>query len=187
MNRPNWFLGLHGSWTQQELPKPPSEFRVFAPSDWHFTIAFFGPVNERAALRGWDALHQEALPTRAIEVTLGALAPLGRGDSADTYSALSALLEDGREDVERLITEIRDACCEAAGARLDTRPAKAHMTMLRPERRASIDERRTGLAWARDLGSLGWQGTLDCISLYTWSDARQATLFKVARSHRFAR
>jgi 2'-5' RNA ligase len=184
--RPNWFLGLHGTWERGELPPAPAHFRVFAPSDWHFTVAFLGPVTEAAALRGWHAIQGAALPTEAIDVTLGELAPLGRGASAETYSALSALLLEGRDEVERLITDVRDACSEAAGARRDTRPAKAHMTMLRPERRASLEARTEGLVWAHRLGPLGWRGSLHSISLYTWSDDRAQTLFNTVQSRRFA-
>ena len=182
MIRPNWFLGLHGTWEGGELPTPPAGFRIFAASDWHLTVAFFGPVTETAAGRGMSALCLGALPVSPLRVTLGPVVPLGRGTGPEAYSALSALVDEGRDEVEGLIADVRDACCKAAGARTDTRPAKAHMTLLRPERRAGASERIVGLEWAKGLGNLGWRGSLDSVSLYTWSQDRNETLFTIAKS-----
>ena len=139
----NWFIALPipaGDWFAR-LPAPPAQVRLFPADDLHLTVAFLGNVSEEAALAAFA--HASAWPRAALDVQLGHVVPMGR---PRRYSALSAELELGRRQVEQAITLVRDAMCDTAGVRRDERPARAHVTLARPSRRASDAERRAGLA-----------------------------------------
>lgn len=174
--RPNWFIALPvdaGSWFAERVPEPPPGLRRFAPWDLHATISFLGPCGEesaRAALEVARAWSMEPTP-----VTLGQVVPMGR---PSRYSALSALLVEGRETVEAEMSRVRDAIADAAGARRDRRPPKAHVTLARPARKASDEEREAGLVWARGLDLRDVEVLLDAPALYTWSEDRREALFR---------
>lgn len=178
--KPNWFIALPvsaGSWYERLTP-PPRGFRAFHRADLHATVAFLGAVDEGAALRAFDAIDLALGP---IEVTLGAVVAMG---PAARYSALSALLEAGRAEVERAIGACRERAWTAAGAAHESRPPKAHVTLARPDRRASERDRRAGLAWADALCIEPSAITIDRVALYTWSEDRAdrgAPMFRVAR------
>ena len=176
--RANWFIGLpviSDGWFARLSPPPPG-FRLFAPSDLHFTIAFLGPVDEPAARSAFAAL---VWPLHAIDATLGAVVPMG---PPARYSALSALLVEGRGVVEQAIGSSRDAAYEAAEVALDARPAKAHLTLARPQRRASADERARGLVWANDLTLTGTPVRIGAPALFTWAFDRGQTLFRIVET-----
>jgi 2'-5' RNA ligase len=162
----NWFFGLpvDGSLLAR-LPPPPSGLRLVHPDDLHLTLAFLGPCPEARAERALEELDRRwpSVGCAAFEVRLGAVVPLG---AARRYSALSALLEQGREQAERLIAALRDGLCQAAGARTDARPPKAHLTLARPERDAPSAARQAGLEWARTLDLTAAPVRIDRIALY---------------------
>lgn len=175
--RPNWFLGLPISaepWLAT-LPPLPAGIRAFSPGDLHATIAFLGPVEERAALAAWDEL---AWPLPAQTISLGDVVPLG---PPARYSALSALFVEGREAIEAAMTETRARAWATAHATPDLRPAKAHVTVARPTKRASEAERAAGLVWARSVDLRGVTLTLDRVALYTWAADRKESLFTIVR------
>lgn len=178
--RPNWFLALPvslGDWSRALPPAPPG-VRIFPDADLHVTIAFLGPVDEAVALAAWEALVWPLGPTA---VTLGDVVALG---PPDRYSALSALLVEGRWDVEAAIGTARKPVCAAAGVAEDPRPPKAHVTLARPKRRASEDERAAALVWASELRLERTPLRLDRVALYTWADDRKETLFTIARERK---
>lgn len=173
--RANWFIALPVSaegWFAT-LPAPPPATRLFASADLHLTVAFLGGVSEARARAAWAAL---VWPTPPVTVTLGAIVPLG---PKPRYSALSAELDEGRAIVERAIMEARTACCEAAGVAIDPRPAIAHVTVARPQRRASDTERAAALGWAAEITLPGAPLRLDTAALYTWADDRKDALFRI--------
>lgn len=170
--QPNWFVGLPAP-VALELPPAPPATRLFAPSDRHFTIAFLGSVTEAQARSAWAALDW---PLPAVEVTLGAVVPMG---PPRRYSALSFTLDRGRAEVEAAIAKARVACCEAAGVAVDPRPALAHLTIARPQRRATDAERATALAWAKEIRPPAAAFTLGSVALYTWAEDRKSTLFRI--------
>jgi len=180
MPRPNWFFAfpVDGAFVEA-LPPPPPAIRLFAPADVHLTLSFLGACGQEAAERALAALEEalgRAAP-RAIDVSLSGVVPMG---PKREYSALSALLDQGREPCEQLIASLRDVVSEAALGRLEQRPPKPHVTIARPQRRASPASRQAALIWAAKLDLSGVRAKLDRIALYTWSEGnRRYRLFRV--------
>ena len=173
---PNWFIGIPvdpGEWYTRLLTQPPAGFRTFHPQDLHMTVAFLGAVGHEQALAAWRALDWGL---GAVHATLGAVVPMG---APHRYSALSIELDAGREEVEQAIAACRDAACDAAGARRESRPAKAHITIARPSRGASEADRAAGLRWASRQLFAGQATTLRSVALYTWADDRRERQFRV--------
>ncbi|HET9931410.1 MAG TPA: 2'-5' RNA ligase family protein [Polyangiaceae bacterium] len=185
MSRENWFFALpvDGAFVL-ELPPLPPNFRRFQPEDVHVTLCFLGPCGEAAAhlaLAELDARSQEFVRP-AIEVRLGTVVPMG---ARRAYSALSALLSEGREATESLIASLRDPLAAAAGAPREQRAPKAHVTVARPSRRATPAERRAGLAWAGACELQSVTARLDRVCLYRWSEDRAARMFRIAAERPF--
>jgi 2'-5' RNA ligase len=182
--RPNWFFAfpIDGAFVL-ELPEPPPSIRRYHPEDVHLTLAFLGGVGEAGAERALAALDQQlaaATPT-ALQVSLGEVVPMG---SRSKYSALSALLDHGRQETSDCITALRDALTEAASGRREKRPAKPHVTIARPRSRATPDDRGAGLRWAAQLDLRALRARLDRIALYTWSEIRRERLFRIVAERR---
>jgi 2'-5' RNA ligase len=185
MPRPNWFFAfpVDGGFVES-LPPPPASIRRFHPQDVHLTLSFLGGCGDTAAERALSALDAALLrrDLSAIDVSLAKVVPMG---SQPEYSALSALLERGRADAEQLISALRDTVSEAAIGRREQRPPKPHVTIARPQRRASEAARQAGLAWAAGLDLRGVGAKLDRIALYTWSeDDRRERLFRIVAERR---
>jgi len=160
---PNWFIALPVSGAEwlEALPRPPGGIRGL------------GAVGELRARAAWDAL---AWPLGERVVTLDRVVPMG---PPGRYSALSATLGAGREEVEAAITRSRAVLYAVAGTRPDERPARAHVTVARPTRRATESDRHHGLAWAADIRLEEPRITLDSVALYTWASDRSQALFEV--------
>lgn len=180
MSRPNWFFAFPFPGTFiGALPPPPDWIRLFHPEDVHLTLSFLGGCGALAAERALEALDAELARTaaRVIEVSLAGVVPMG---NAREYSALSALLDGGRERTAELISSLRDVLSQAALGRCERRPPKPHVTIARPQRRASAEARRAGLSWAESLDLRGVAAKLERIALYTWSESdRRSRLFRV--------
>jgi 2'-5' RNA ligase len=151
----------------------PGGLRPFHEEDLHLTIAFLGAVGEERARDAWEALEWPLGPTH---VTLGALVPMG--PDGLKFSALSFVLNDGRSTIEDAMGGVRDVVCDVAGASRETRAPKAHVTIARPTRKASIPERRAALAWAKTIDLSGTPLRLDTLALYGWSKDRKDRLFQ---------
>jgi RNA 2',3'-cyclic 3'-phosphodiesterase len=180
MARPNWFLAFPFDGTfVAELTDVPPCVRRFPAEDVHLTLSFFGGCGEEKAMRALAVLDEllEKAPPSSIDVSLGEVVPMG-GSKRD-YTALSALLERGREPTEACIAKLRDPLHEAATGRLEKRPPKAHVTIARPKIRPKDADRACGLEWAKSLDLSGVSGRLDRIALYTWHEKRPARLFRI--------
>jgi 2'-5' RNA ligase len=180
--RANWFIGITvpaGDWFAA-VPDPPRNFRRFHADDLHLTVAFLGTVEQAAGRAAWEHAASFALPP--LTATLGRVVPMG---NPRRYSALSLELEQGRDELAAAIGACRDAMCSAAGATPDTRPPRPHVTLARPSRRATPDDRRAGLAWAGHVEVRGRAVHLAHIALYTWADDRTARLFRIVESRSF--
>lgn len=167
-----------------ELPELPSSFRRFHPDDVHLTLAFLGDCDEDHAMRAVAALD-ERLKTATVgpmKVSLGEVVPMGaRGRR---YTALSALLGEGRDEATACVASLRDVLADAAERPRDQRPAKPHVTLARPRGRATDADRRAGLAWAASLDLGRVHATLDRIALYTWNEIRRERLFRIVVERR---
>jgi len=180
MPRPNWFLAfpLDGRFVL-ELPPLPPAFRLFHPEDVHLTLSFLGGCGEPAAERAFaavDAVLREK-PLGGVRVSLGEVVPMG---PKREYSALSALLDSGRIEMTERLAALRDVASEAALGRREKRAPKPHVTIARPQRRATATARAAGLAWAAALDLSAVEADLDRLALYTWSEGnRRERLFRI--------
>lgn len=179
---PNWFLAfpVSAEWLTALPPMPP-RFRRFQPSDVHLTLLFLGGCGETSALRALGAVRDAltAEPRAAVTITLGQLVPMG---PRREYTALSALLVEGQAPVAELMKQLRDAPADAAGIRRDERSPVPHVTLGRPQRRATEEDRVAGLAWAASTTLPKAEQTLDRIALYTWHTERRDALFRIVDS-----
>ncbi len=101
------------------------------------------------------------------------------GGSRRAYSALSALLGEGRDEATACLAAYRDVLTETALGRKDQRPPKPHVTIARPRQRAADGERAAGLEWAKSVDLGGVRVTLTRLGLYTWNEKRQEKLFRI--------
>lgn len=179
MPRPNWFFAfpLDGSFVL-ELPEPPGALRRFHPEDVHMTLAFLGGCGEATAERTLARLDAELAraPVPSLSVSLGEIVPMG---AKGRYTALSALLLDGRAEATRCLSELGGLLHETALGRRSSRPPKPHVTVARPRARASDADRAAGLEWARALDVAAVRQTLGRIALYTWAEVRRERLFRI--------
>ncbi|HEY0464479.1 MAG TPA: hypothetical protein VGC79_09735, partial [Polyangiaceae bacterium] len=127
-------------------------------------------------------LQREPLPIMAV--SLGEVVAMG--GSLKTYSALSALLDQGRAEASACIASLRDLLTQTASGRTEKRPPKPHVSIARPRARASEADRDAGLAWAATLQLHGVQAQLDRIALYTWTEMRRDRLFQIVAERRLA-
>lgn len=169
----NWFIAFPvaaGAWFDN-LPPLPANNRKFSAGDLHITVAFLGGVSETAARAAWAALPELPPPTTA---RLGAVHGMGNPKEP---SAWSAMIEADR--LAETIGRLRDPAFAASQARPDSRPPLAHMTVARPDRRASNRERNAGAAWARGVRLHGVEIRISEIALYTWAQDRSDHLFDI--------
>jgi 2'-5' RNA ligase len=161
------------------LPPAPPRVRVFAHSDLHVTLGFLGSVQEADARKAW-ALIDRFGSFRQVTGSFAGVKPLGNPRKP---SALSAIVDTGREALSEMIVEARSPLLDAAGARPDTREPLPHMTLARVQRRASADERRAALRWALELDTSKAKFSAPSVALYTWSDDRQNHLFRIVEHY----
>lgn len=179
--RPNWFFAfpLDGRFVL-DLPELPPSFRRYHPDDLHLTLSFLGGCDEEAALRALAALDSALTknPVQGWSIALGEVVPMG---PRARYSALSALLSQGRETTESYIGGLRDVLSEAALGKRERRPPTAHVTLARPGRQATDARRSEGLGWARSQDLSAVTASLSSIALYTWHEDRRKNerLFRV--------
>lgn len=184
---PNCFVGLPvdpTGWYERRVSRPPPRTRRFPAADLHLTVAFFGPVPLERAVQAWRQVVAEAELGGPLEVRLGVVAPMG---NPRRPSALSVLLADGRDEVIALLRRLRDPLLDAAGARPETRPPLPHVTIARPQRLASDEDRRRAIAWARSVDLQEVTLRLDRIALYTWAEDRRERLFRVVMERPLSR
>ena len=183
--RGNWFLGLRVEAPELRVRDAPEAVRVFVPEDWHLTVIFLGACGSALAHEVFEAIEDFAFP--GFDAQLGEVVPMG---NPRRYSALSALLSEGRDEVEAWMQEARQraeaallasADPQAKSVRLDRRPVKAHLTFARPQRKASDAQREAALQWGCSLPTPGVAVRLPSLALYAWSEDRAQRLFQIVR------
>jgi len=161
-------------------PAPP-RVRVFSRVDLHSTLGFLGSVQESDARKAWDRIEDFG-SFRGVIGTFSAVQPLGHPRKP---SALSALVDEGRDALSEMIAEARGPLLIAAGAPEDSRRPLPHMTLARIQRRANAAERQEALRWARGIDLRGVTFSASSVALYTWAEDRQERLFQIVERHDF--
>jgi 2'-5' RNA ligase len=172
-----WFIALPvgaGAWFES-VPTPPDQTRLFHPDDLHLTIAFLDRCGEERALAAWEVFRWPASPMTA---TLGEVVPLG---NPRRPSALSALLDAGRREIEGAMAECRDRAIAAAEAPKEERAPKAHVTLARISQSAGAADRRRALAWAESVALGAPLVSLDRVALYASSPGAEGRRYKRVR------
>jgi len=136
-------------------------------------------VEESDARRAWDRIGDYPSFQR-VTGSFSGIEPLGHPAKP---SALSAMVDAGREPLAEMIAEARETLLSAAGAPEDTRPPLPHMTLARIQRRANAAERRHALRWAHTIDLRGVTFTAPSVALYTWADDRQERLFQIVERY----
>ena len=158
-----WFIALpveRRAWLSS-LPQPPAETLLLHPDDLHLTIAYLDRCGEDHAEAAWSAFRW---PLGAITVTLGPVVPLG---DPRRPSALSALVAEGRTDLEEAMRASRDLPIQVAKTPKEDRAPKAHVTLARISRAATVEDRERALAWAASLDLDAPSLALDRVALYS--------------------
>lgn len=144
----------------------PSRVRALHREDLHLTLAFLSGIDPERARRAFDVVS--AQPLTSISIGLGAVVPMG---PPDRWTALSALLDDGREAATEAMAAVCDRARDAAGVPRETRPPVPHVTLARLHAKATTEERAAAVAWASGL-ALDAKLTLRAIALYTGRTVR---------------
>jgi RNA 2',3'-cyclic 3'-phosphodiesterase len=161
---PSSFVGLvvaDTAWRSAVTSTLPSRARALHADDLHLTLAFFGGVAPERAAQGFAATSRHRLPR--ITVRLGRVVPMG---PEGRWTALSALIEEGRETVAAAMLAVRDEATDAAGVARETRPPVPHLTIARLHAKASATERAAAVSWASSL-ALDVALELREVALYT--------------------
>lgn len=188
----SWFVGLPvdpGDWLDA-LPPPPEGTRLLDASDLHLTLAFFGQIGEERARAAFERAAPDAIGARRIR--LGALRPMGSRRRPSAYAARVHAADELTRDVEGEAEDlgeadgpdddalasvwepIRNALLSAASLPPEERAFRPHVTLARPRRRATPEERRRGLAWAEAVALGSPRIPLDRVALYTAAHASEA-------------
>ncbi|MGB5548281.1 MAG: hypothetical protein WBM74_17005, partial [Polyangiales bacterium] len=114
---PNWFIGFPMQVLNLHLRPAPPRVRVFSRVDLHSTLGFLGSVQESDARKAWDRIEDFG-SFRGLIGTFSAVQPLGHPRKP---SALSALVDEGRDALSEMIAEARGPLLIAAGAPEDSR------------------------------------------------------------------
>ncbi|HCH63287.1 MAG TPA: hypothetical protein DFR83_10810 [Deltaproteobacteria bacterium] len=174
--KPNWFIGWPATLPAEWLADlaPPPRFRVFHPGDLHATIAFLGGVSESAARHAWATLPP--ILGGPFEATWGGIVAMG---PPRRYSALAAELDTPTRALRAQMATLQPKLLGAAGARPARHPPRPHVTIARPQRRASEAQRARGLEWAAGLTLPVLTTPIDKVALFTWSANRKERLFQI--------
>ena len=110
--------------TQSEL-RSTVRGRYCAPDSFHVTLAFLGETPAACIPTTIDAMERACARHSAIEAHLGQLGHFGKAHDATLWQGFTepAPFENLARDVRRELT--------AAGLAFDTKPPKAHVTLMR--------------------------------------------------------
>lgn len=179
---PNWFVALPvDANVVATLPPVPPGFRAFHPQDVHMTLSFLGACGEQVARTAFSALVSglHEVGSAAFDVTLGEIVPMG---PKGRYSALSAIVNEGNGEAVDFLRQWRDRVADAASVSRDKRAPLPHVTVARPQRRATDEQREVGLRWATSVVLPPDRVRLDRVALYTWSERRLPRLFQIVEA-----
>lgn len=176
MTPANWFVGLvvpPEGWFDA-LPKVPFGARYFHPDDLHVNLCFLGAVEEDEAMRAWELARR--LTGGPFEFPLGDIEPMGpsRQPSAWAVTPDEPLLA-----LNEFMAIYRNDIAQAAHARPDMKPPRPHVTIARPRRYSSVQERTQLAQWAEMIEVPEMTLLLSEVALYTWSTDDDQRLFRI--------
>lgn len=182
---PNWFVALPvDPNTISTLPAVPPGFRAFHPDDLHLTLSFLGACGAQVARQAFADFASELRGSGSVsfQASLGRVVPMG---PKRRYSALSAMLDAGHSEAGAFLARFRDVVADRAGIARDERAPLPHVTVARPQRRATDEQRAVGLVWAESVILPGASFWLNRVALYTWSERRLPRLFQMVETVAF--
>jgi len=176
---PNWFAAwpVTGAeeWIASLEKQAPGGLHFLAPADLHVTLAFLGRFDP--ALLGKISDLIRTLPLAGVEVSLNQFVALPQ---PRRFSALAFVLGHGRLEIEKQSAKWRDRICREAGAKLETRPALAHVTVARPDRRIGEADRDAALDWMIQLPPQSdVRLRLERPRIYTWAERDAAARYRI--------
>ncbi len=171
----NWFVALAvpGEPWFSRVAEPPDSVRLFHPDDLHITVAFLGACGQQSAEAAFEIAPQ--WPTASVDVSLGRVEPMG---NPRRPNAFSAIVRDGADVLRDAILVVQGEMCERAGARIDERAPRPHVTIARPRRSAKGPERKRAMEWARSVEIGEPRVRLSKLVLYAHSVDRSVRLFR---------
>ena len=171
----NWFIALAvpaAPWFSR-VSEPPNGVRLFHPDDLHITVAFLGACGQQAAEAAFEIAPK--WPTGVVDATLGPVEPMG---NPRRPSAFAAIVREGADVLGDAILVVRSEMCARAGARIEERAPKPHVTIARPKRKAEGVQRKAAQAWAAAISLGEPRVRLSRLVLYTHSVDRSERLFQ---------
>ena len=176
----NWFAAFPVSaegWYPGVCRQIPESVRLFAPEDLHLTVAFFGRLEERAIVDVKKSLQE--ISFSSFTITLGKLIPL---PSSRRFSALSFQVDQGCRELETFMGDTSPVLYRAAGQTEDSRKPLAHVTIGRPGRKSSRDERAAVLKSVAAIDTVTTRLHLNTLALYGWDRERKIRQFQIEAS-----
>lgn len=181
---PNWFIAFpvqDSSWLAALLQGLPEGIRGFSPADLHLTLAFLGPATEGQARCAWREATAQLPPS--LPIRFRRLEAFG---GSKNPTAFSLTLSEGHEALVRVMAAQTQRLQALAGAKLETRAPRPHVTVARPSARArgSRAVAEAAQRWVMQASPPDQRVWLQQLSLFTWSAERRERLFEVVETVR---
>ena len=176
--RPNWFIAFPIKAPEELLERLDpchTHINAFAPQDLHITASFLGAVSENTARESWT--HACSIRPKVLTCKTGD--PVLLGPKERPWAVCASIVD---QQVISTITSLRNPCRKHIGLSPETRPVVAHCTVGAIERDLSSAQRQSAEQWARSLQTSGLVRTLDTVALYTWSEDRERSQFRIVES-----
>jgi 2'-5' RNA ligase len=115
-----------------------------------------------------------------FEFELGSIEPFG--GNKHKPSAYAVVPKNNVHELKDFMAIHRNEVARAAHARPDSRTPRPHITVARPRRRATYEQRNILHHWALRQKTEDVVLPLEKLALYTWSDERDERLFKIVET-----
>ena len=170
-DRPNYFVALPvslGDWYETFKNTVPHNLKISSAVDLHITVSFLGNISPDISKKLCTVLQN--IDPVCFDFSLATLMPL---PSKRHFSALSFSLNVGREQISRYMSTHRNTFHNIAGTQPDHRGPLPHITVARPQKRATVQERSGILDWMQTVSPPQLTFKTGKLSLYTWADDRK--------------
>ncbi len=174
----NWFVAWPvenaTEWLTALAADAPVGVTFLDPADLHVTLAFLATHTDAAEKKLAGILR--GLPPTGVDVTPGPFLALPQ---PRRFSELVATIDTGRLELEKQIAKWRPRLCREVGAQLDPRAPVPHITLARPDRRITNDERDLALAWIDSRPRDETPLRLARPTIYRWSDTKDSRRYQL--------